>query len=152
MRLLQILFGRNDNKPVTYNLRFESFHGLKATKLHPLDGMVRNGDFASRLWYEWAVQKSHNPKYLNTMQRSARVIFSISRREWEFLLLNLAHWDETENFWHLISVSETRQRKNLLQSQASRRDQDLSSSLSGFKTRTIITLIYSRFLRREREF
>ena len=67
MRLLQILFGRNDNKGVSYNLRFESFHGLKATKeakstktTHPLDGMVRKGDFASRLWFEWAIPKSPN--------------------------------------------------------------------------------------------
>ena len=133
MRLLQILFGRNDNKGVTYNLRFESFHGLKATKLHPLDGMVRNGDFASRLWYEWAVQKSHNPKYLNTMQRSARVIFSISRREWEFLLLNLVHRDETENFWHLISCFETRPRKNVLQSRVSWRDREFPWSDLGFR-------------------
>ena len=91
-------------------------------------------------------------KYLNTMQRSARVIFSISRREWEFLLLNLAHRDETENFWHLISGFETRPRKNLLQSRASRRDRDLFSSFSGFETRTRIPLMWSRFLRREREF
>ena len=91
-------------------------------------------------------------KYLNTMQRSARVIFSISRREWEFLLLNLAHRDETENFWHLISYFETRQRKNVLQSRASRsrsrfiinilrlRDESENSLdlISVFKTRTRI--------------
>ena len=84
--------------------------------------------------------------------RSARVIFSFSRWEWEFLLFNLAHRDKTENFWHLISGFETRPRKNLLQSQASRRDRDLLSSFSGFETRTRILLIWSRFSRREREF
>ena len=85
-------------------------------------------------------------------QRSARVIFSISRREWEFLLLDLAHRDETKNFGHLISCFETRPRKKFLQSRASRRDRDLLSSLSDFETRTRIPLIWSRFSRRDREF
>ena len=77
----------------------------------------------------------------SSKQRSARVIFSFSRLEWEFLWFNLAHQDETENFWHLISGFETRPRKNLLQSRASRRDRDLLSSFSGFETRTRIPLI-----------
>ena len=85
-------------------------------------------------------------------QRSARVTFSISRREWEFLPLNQAHWDETQNFWHLISCFETRPRKNVLQSRALRRDWDLLSTFSGFETRSRIPLIWSRFSRREREF
>ena len=85
-------------------------------------------------------------------QWSARVVFSISRREWEFLRFNLVHRDETENSWHLLSGFETRLRKNFLQSRASRRDRDLLSSLSGFETRTRIPLIWSRFSRRDREF
>ena len=85
-------------------------------------------------------------------QWSARVVFSISRREWEFLRFNLVHRDETENSWHLLSGFETRPRKNFLQSRASRRDRDLLSSLSGFETRTRIPLIWSRFSRRDREF
>ena len=60
-------------------------------------------------------------------QRSARVVFSIPRREWEFLRFNLVHRDETENSWRLLSGFETRQRKNFLQSRASRRDRDLLS-------------------------
>ena len=44
-------------------------------------------------------------------QRSTRVTFSTSRREWEFFLFNLAHWDKTTIFWHLISGFETRSRK-----------------------------------------
>ena len=44
------------------------------------------------------------------MQRSARSIFQLSRREREFLIFNLAHRDETENFCHLISCFETRPR------------------------------------------
>ena len=87
-----------------------------------------------------------------TNQWSARVVFSISRREWEFLRFNLVHRDETENSWHLLSGFETRPRKNFLQSRASRRDRDLLSSLSGFETRTRIPLIWSRFSRRDREF
>ena len=67
---------------------------------------------------------------------STRVTFSTLRREWEFLLFNLAHRDETRIFWHLISGFETRSRKILLQSRSSRRDRDLLSSFSGFKTRT----------------
>ena len=43
-------------------------------------------------------------------QRSARSIFQLSRREREFLIFNLAHRDETENFCHLISCFETRPR------------------------------------------
>ena len=39
-------------------------------------------------------------------QRSTRATFSTSRREWEFLLFNLAHRDETRIFWHLISGFE----------------------------------------------
>ena len=85
-------------------------------------------------------------------QWSARVVFSISRREWEFLRFNLVHRDETENSWHLLSGFETRPRKNFLQSRASRRDRDLLSSLSGIETRTRIPLIWSRFSRRDREF
>ena len=85
-------------------------------------------------------------------QWSARVVFSISRREWEFLRFNLVHRDETENSWHLLSGFETRPRKNFLQSRASRRDRDLLSSLSDFETRTRIPLIWSRFSRRDREF
>ena len=85
-------------------------------------------------------------------QWSARVIFSISRREWEFLQFNLVHWDETENSWHLLSGFETRPRKNFLQSRASRRDRDLLSSLSDFETRTRNPLIWSQFSRQEREF
>ena len=87
-----------------------------------------------------------------TYQWSARVVFSISRREWEFLLFYLAHRDETENLWHLVSGFETRLRKNFLQSRASRRDRDFLSSFSGFKTKTRILLIWSQFSRREREF
>ena len=86
------------------------------------------------------------------MQWSARVVFSILRREWEFLQFNLVHRDETENSWHLLSGFETRPRKNFLQSRASRRDRDLLSSLSGFETRTRIPLIWSCFSRRDREF
>ena len=78
-------------------------------------------------------------------QRSARVVFSISRREWEFLGFNLVHRDETENSWRLLSGFETRPSKNCLQSWAARRDRDLSSSLSGFGTRTRISLIWSCF-------
>ena len=85
-------------------------------------------------------------------QWSARVVFSISRREWEFLRFNLVHQDETENSWHLLSGFETRPRKNFHQSRASRRDRDLLSSLSGIETRTRIPLIWSRFSRRDREF
>ena len=85
-------------------------------------------------------------------QRSTRVTFSTSRREWEFLLFNLVHRDETRIFWHLISGFETRSRKILLQSQASRRDRDLLSSFSGFETRTRILLIWSHFSSWEREF
>ena len=85
-------------------------------------------------------------------QRSTRVTFSTSWREWEFLLFNLAHWDETRIFWHLISGFETRSRKILLQSRSLRRHQDLLSSFSGFETRERIPLIWSRFSRREREF
>ena len=85
-------------------------------------------------------------------QWSARVVFSISRREWEFLRFNLVHRDETENSWNLLSGFETRPRKNFLQSWASRRDRDLLSSLSDFETRTRIPLIWSRFSRRDREF
>ena len=85
-------------------------------------------------------------------QRSTRVTFSTSRREWEFLLFNIAHRDQTRLFWHLISGFETRPRKKFLQSRASRRDRDLLSSLSDFETRTRIPLIWSRFSRRDREF
>ena len=85
-------------------------------------------------------------------QRSTRVTFSTSRREWEFLLFNLAHRDETRIFWHLISGFEKRSKKILLQSQASRRDRDLLSSFSGFETRSRILLIWSQFSRREWEF
>ena len=78
--------------------------------------------------------------------------FLISRREWEILLLNLAHRDETESFWHLISCFETRPRKNVLQSGVPRWDRDLSSTFSGFETRSRIPLIWSQFSWREREF
>ena len=88
----------------------------------------------------------------DSRQWSARVVFSISRQEWEFLRLNLVHRDETESSWHLLSDFETRPRKNFLQSRASRRDRDLLSSLSGIETRTRIPLIWSRFSRRDREF
>ena len=100
--------------------------------------------------YHWGVLNKGN--FLKIVQRtlkgdsdndgdnqwSARVVFSISRREWEFLRFNLVHRDETENSWHLLSGFETRPRKNLLQSRASRRDRDLLSSFSGFETRTRI--------------
>ena len=89
---------------------------------------------------------------MSSKQWSARVVFSISRREWEFLRFNLVHRDETENSWHLLSGFETRPRKNFLQSRASRRDRDLLSSLSDFETRTRIPLTWSHFLRRDREF
>ena len=49
-------------------------------------------------------------KHPNVYQRSARSIFQLSRREREFLIFNLAHRDETENFCHLISCFETRPR------------------------------------------
>ena len=87
-----------------------------------------------------------------TGHRSARVVFSISRREWEFLWFNLVHRDETESSWHLLSGFETRPRVPDTYSRASRRDRDLLSSLSGIETRTRIPLIWSRFSRRDREF
>ena len=62
---------------------------------------------------------------LTLTQRSTRVTFSTSRREWEFFLFNLAHRDEMRIFWHLISSFKTRSRKILLQSRSSRRDRDL---------------------------
>ena len=55
---------------------------------------------------------------MSSKQRSTRVSFSTSRREWEFLLFNLPYRYETRIFWHLISGFETRSRKILLQSQA----------------------------------
>ena len=85
-------------------------------------------------------------------QWSARVVFSISRREWEFLWFNLVHRDETESSWHLLSGFETRPRVPDTYSRASRRDRDLLSSLSGIETRTRIPLIWSRFSRQDREF
>ena len=95
----------------------------------------------------WLSTKKRPPR-----QWSARVVFSISRREREFLRFNLVHRDETENSWHLLSSFETRPRKNFLQSRASRQDRDLLSSLSDLETRTRIPLIWSRFSRRDREF
>ena len=103
----------------------------------------------------WTPWSPPSPPYVSREHLKAEVsesVFSISRREWEFLLFNLVHRDETENSWHLLSGFETRPRKNFLQSQASRRDRDLLSSLSGFETRTRIPLIWSRFSRRDREF
>ena len=86
--------------------------------------------------------------HVSSRQWSARVVFSISRREWEFL--------------RSISFIETRPRIPDTYSQASRRDpdkissnlrhRDLLSSLSGFETRTRIPLIWSRFSRWDREF
>ena len=96
--------------------------------------------------------KLTNFREQSLMQWSARVVFSISRREWEFLWFNLVHRDETESSWHLLSGFETRPRKNFLQSRASRQVRDLLSSLSDFETRTRIPLIWSRFSRRDREF
>ena len=94
----------------------------------------------------------HRRRWVYLWQRSARVVFSISRREWDFLHFNLFDRDKTENSWRLLSGFKTRPRKNFLQSWASRRDRDLLSSLSGFETITIIPLIWSRFSRRDREF
>ena len=70
------------------------------------------------------------------LQRSARVVFSSSRRE--FLWFNLAHRDETENFWHLISGFETRPRK-------------ISFNL-GHRDEIKIYCLHSQASRREREF
>ena len=71
-------------------------------------------------------------------QWSARVVFSISRREWEFLRFNLVHRDETENSWHLLSGFETRLRK-------------YSSNL-GHRDEIEIYYLHSQTSRREREF
>ncbi len=55
-------------------------------------------------------QTSPDTQKGRSRQRSARSIFQLSRREREFLIFNLAHRDETENFCHLISCFETRPR------------------------------------------
>ena len=84
----------------------------------------------------WVKHNSDNRDHPNhSNHRSMRATFSTSRRDWEFLQFNLAHWDETRLFWHLILGFDKRSRKSLLQSRASRRDLDLLSSFSGFKTR-----------------
>ena len=98
-------------------------------------------------WVHISKLCQHRYEEENTNQWSARVV-SISRREWEFFQFNLVHRDETENSWHLLSGFETRPRKNFLQSQASRRDRDLLSLLSGIETRMRIPLILSWFSRR----
>ena len=85
------------------------------------------------------------------IQRSARSIFQLSRREREFLIFNLAHRDENENFCHLISCFETRPRIisfNLkhrdeieiyfFQSQTTRREREFFNLFSVFETRTRI--------------
>ena len=105
-------------------------------------------------WFTHIVSRhqSHPQHHHRWHQRSTRVTFSTSRREWEFLLFNLAHRDETRIFWHLISGFETRSRKILLQSRSTRRERDLLFSFSGFEMRTRIFLIWSQFSRQEREF
>ena len=70
-------------------------------------------------------------------QRLARSIYSISRRE--FLLFNLTHRDDTRIF-DTQSQALRQDRENVLQSQASRRDRDLLSSISDFEIRTRIKI------------
>ena len=53
----------------------------------------------------WAPEVRREP-LMDVIQRSTRVTFSTLRREWEFLLFNLAHRDETRIFWHLIAGFE----------------------------------------------
>ena len=66
-----------------------------------------------------------------------RSIYSISRRE--FLLFNLTHRDETRIF-DTQSQALRQDRENVLQSQASRRDRDLLSSITDFEIRTRIKI------------
>ena len=70
-------------------------------------------------------------------QRLARSIYSISRRE--FLLFNLTHRDKTRIF-DTQSQALRQDRENVLQSQASRRDRGLLSSISDFESRTRIKI------------
>ena len=67
-------------------------------------------------------------------QRSTRVTFSTSRREWEFFLFNLAHWDKTTIFWHF------------------RRDQEKIFSNLGHRDEIEIYYLRSQAPRQEREF
>ena len=66
-----------------------------------------------------------------------RRIYSISRRE--FLLFNLTHRDETRIF-DTQSQALRQDRENVLQSQASRRDRDLLSSITDSEIRTRIKI------------
>ena len=66
-----------------------------------------------------------------------RRIYSISRRE--FLLFNLTNRDETRIF-DTQSQALRQDRENVLQSQASRRDRDLLSSITDFEIRTRIKI------------
>ena len=83
----------------------------------------------------------------------SRSLFNLSISEVSIFLLGLSHYVfapvVTES--HFFNL-ETRMRVSPIQSRSSRRDRDLSSSLSDFETRTRIPLIWSHFSRRDREF
>ena len=76
-------------------------------------------------YFESEVSETHF-FILETRMRVFLIHSRTSRRDREFLTLNLRLRDETE--------------KNVIQSQASRRDRDLLSSISDFETRTRIEI------------